>query len=109
MLLRTHTSPVQARVMMGQKPPIRIIAPGRVYRNETISARSHAQFHQIEGLYVDENVSFADLKQTLMYFAQEMFGTADGAPVKTGAAISDLFVAPVSLLVESWPLLVIED
>ncbi|MCF8247550.1 MAG: phenylalanine--tRNA ligase subunit alpha [Saprospiraceae bacterium] len=75
MLLRTHTSPVQARVMMGQKPPIRIIAPGRVYRNETISARSHAQFHQIEGLYVDENVSFADLKQTLMYFAQEMFGT----------------------------------
>jgi phenylalanyl-tRNA synthetase alpha chain len=75
MLLRTHTSPVQARVMTSQKPPIRIIAPGRVYRNETISARSHAQFHQIEGLYVDENVSFADLKQTLMYFAQEMFGT----------------------------------
>ena len=75
MLLRTHTSPVQARVMTSQKPPIRIIAPGRVYRNETISARSHAQFHQIEGLYVDEGVSFADLKQTLMYFAQEMFGT----------------------------------
>lgn len=75
MLLRTHTSPVQARVMTSQKPPIRIIAPGRVYRNETISARSHAQFHQLEGLYVDENVSFADLKQTLMYFAQEMFGT----------------------------------
>ncbi len=75
MLLRTHTSPVQARVMTSQKPPIRIIAPGRVYRNETISARSHAQFHQVEGLYVDEGVSFADMKQTLMYFAQEMFGT----------------------------------
>ncbi len=75
LLLRTHTSPVQARVMEKQKPPIRIIAPGRVYRNETISARSHAQFHQVEGLYVDEDVSFADMKQTLMYFAQEMFGT----------------------------------
>ncbi len=75
LLLRTHTSPVQARVMETQKPPIRIIAPGRVYRNETISARSHAQFHQVEGLYVDEGVSFADMKQTLMYFAQEMFGT----------------------------------
>ena len=75
LLLRTHTSPVQARVMTSQKPPIRIIAPGRVYRNETISARSHAQFHQVEGLYVDEGVSFADMKQTLMYFAQEMFGT----------------------------------
>lgn len=75
-LLRTHTSPVQARVMERTKPPIRIIAPGRVYRNETISARSHAQFHQVEGLYIDENVSFADLKQTLMFFAQEMFGAA---------------------------------
>jgi phenylalanyl-tRNA synthetase alpha chain len=75
MLLRTHTSPVQARVMTSQQPPIRVIAPGRVYRNETISARSHAQFHQVEGLYVDEGVSFADMKQTLMYFAQEMFGT----------------------------------
>ncbi len=75
MLLRTHTSPVQARVMTSRKPPIRIIAPGRVYRNETISARSHAQFHQVEGLYVDEGVSFADMKQTLMHFAQEMFGT----------------------------------
>ncbi len=75
LLLRTHTSPVQARVMMSQEPPIRVIAPGRVYRNETISARSHAQFHQVEGLYVDEGVSFADMKQTLMYFAQEMFGT----------------------------------
>jgi phenylalanyl-tRNA synthetase alpha chain len=75
-LLRTHTSPVQARVMEKQKPPIRIIAPGRVYRNETISARSHAQFHQVEGLYIDEGVSFADLKQTLIFFAQEMFGSA---------------------------------
>lgn len=74
MLLRTHTSPVQARVMENRQPPIRIIAPGRVYRNETISTRSHCQFHQVEGLYIDENVSFADLKQTLLYFAQEMFG-----------------------------------
>lgn len=74
MLLRTHTSPVQARVMKSRKPPIRIIAPGRVYRNETISTRSHCQFHQVEGLYVDEGVSFADLKQTLFNFAQEMFG-----------------------------------
>jgi phenylalanyl-tRNA synthetase alpha chain len=74
MLLRTHTSSVQARVMTSQKPPIRIIAPGRVYRNETISSRSHCQFHQVEGLYVDENVSFADMKQTLLYFAREMYG-----------------------------------
>jgi phenylalanyl-tRNA synthetase alpha chain len=74
MLLRTHTSSVQARVMKAQKPPIRIIAPGRVYRNETISARSHCQFHQVEGLYVDEGVSFADMKQTLYYFAREMYG-----------------------------------
>lgn len=74
MLLRSHTSSVQARVMTAQKPPIRIIAPGRVYRNETISARSHCQFHQIEGLYIDENVSFADMKQTLYYFVREMFG-----------------------------------
>jgi phenylalanyl-tRNA synthetase alpha chain len=73
-LLRTHTSSVQARVMTSQKPPIRIIAPGRVYRNETISARSHCQFHQVEGLYIDENVSFADMKQTLLYFAREMYG-----------------------------------
>ncbi|HPK09124.1 MAG TPA: phenylalanine--tRNA ligase subunit alpha [Saprospiraceae bacterium] len=73
-LLRTHTSSVQARVMTTQKPPIRIIAPGRVYRNETISARSHCQFHQVEGLYIDEKVSFADLKQTLLYFAKEMYG-----------------------------------
>jgi phenylalanyl-tRNA synthetase alpha chain len=74
MLLRTHTSSVQARTMTTEKPPIRIIAPGRVYRNETISSRSHAQFHQVEGLYIDENVSFADMKQTLLYFAKEMYG-----------------------------------
>lgn len=73
-LLRTHTSSVQARTMMNSKPPIRIIAPGRVYRNETISARSHCQFHQIEGLYIDKDVSFADMKQTLLYFAREMYG-----------------------------------
>jgi len=74
MLLRTHTSSVQARTMTTQQPPIRIIAPGRVYRNETISARSHCQFHQVEGLYIDKDVSFADLKQTLLYFAEEMYG-----------------------------------
>lgn len=73
-LLRTHTSSVQARMMKDTQPPIRIIAPGRVYRNETISARSHAQFHQVEGLYIDEGVSFADMQQTLFYFAQEMYG-----------------------------------
>ncbi|MFT4566555.1 MAG: phenylalanyl-tRNA synthetase alpha chain, partial [Saprospiraceae bacterium] len=73
-LLRTHTSSVQARVMTTQKPPIRIIAPGRVFRNETISARSHCQFHQVEGLYIDKNVSFADMKQTLQFFAREMYG-----------------------------------
>ena len=73
-LLRTHTSSVQARIMEKQKPPIRVICPGRVYRNETISARAHCFFHQVEGLYVDENVSFADLKQTLYFFVQEMFG-----------------------------------
>ncbi|HEX6914960.1 MAG TPA: phenylalanine--tRNA ligase subunit alpha [Chitinophagaceae bacterium] len=73
-LLRTHTSSVQARVMEKQKPPIRTICPGRVYRNETISARAHCFFHQVEGLYIDENVSFADLKQTLYFFVQEMFG-----------------------------------
>jgi phenylalanyl-tRNA synthetase alpha chain len=73
-LLRTHTSSVQARVMEKQKPPIRIICPGRVYRNETISARAHCFFHQTEGLYIDEHVSFADLKQTLYFFVQEMFG-----------------------------------
>jgi len=73
-LLRTHTSSVQARVMENQKPPIRVICPGRVYRNETISARAHCFFHQVEGLYIDEKVSFADLKQTLYFFVQEMFG-----------------------------------
>ncbi|MCC8072059.1 MAG: phenylalanine--tRNA ligase subunit alpha [Bacteroidales bacterium] len=73
-LLRTHTSSVQVRVMEHAKPPIRILAPGRVYRNEAISARAHCFFHQVEGLYVDRNVSFADLKQSLLYFAQEMFG-----------------------------------
>lgn len=73
-VLRTHTSNVQVRVMETQKPPIRIIAPGRTYRNETISARAHCVFHQIELLYVDEAVSMADLKQTLLYLAQELFG-----------------------------------
>lgn len=73
-LLRTHTSSVQVRVMESQKPPIRTISPGRVYRNEAISARAHCFFHQVEGLYIDHNVSFADLKQTLLYFAREMFG-----------------------------------
>ncbi|MEY4628145.1 MAG: phenylalanine--tRNA ligase subunit alpha [Bacteroidota bacterium] len=73
-LLRTHTSNVQIREMEREKPPIRIICPGRVYRNETISARSHCFFHQVEGLYIDEHVSFADLKQTLYFFVKEMFG-----------------------------------
>lgn len=73
-LLRTHTSSVQVRVMQGQKPPIRTISPGRVFRNEAISARAHCIFHQVEGLYIDENVSFADLRQTLLFFAREMFG-----------------------------------
>lgn len=72
--LRTHTSSVQVRVMEGTNPPIRTISPGRVYRNEAISARAHCFFHQVEGLYIDKNVSFADLKQTLLYFAREMFG-----------------------------------
>jgi phenylalanyl-tRNA synthetase alpha chain len=72
-LLRTHTSSVQVRVMQNQKPPIRTISPGRVFRNEAISARAHCIFHQVEGLYIDENVSFADLKQTLLFFAREMF------------------------------------
>lgn len=73
-LLRTHTSSVQVRVMHNQKPPIRTISPGRVFRNEAISARAHCIFHQIEGLYIDENVSFADLKQTLLFFARELYG-----------------------------------
>lgn len=73
-LLRTHTSSVQAHEMSEMKPPIRSLSPGRVYRNEAISARAHCLFHQVEGLYVDKNVSFADLKQTLDYFAKELFG-----------------------------------
>lgn len=73
-LLRTHTSTVQVRYMEENKPPIRTISPGRVYRNEAISARSHCFFHQVEGLYVDKGVSFADLKQTLQYFTTELFG-----------------------------------
>lgn len=73
-ILRTHTSSVQSRVMERQQPPIRVICPGRVYRNETISARAHCFFHQVEGLYIDEKVSFTDLKQVLLLFAQEMFG-----------------------------------
>ncbi|MDB4588827.1 phenylalanine--tRNA ligase subunit alpha [Flavobacteriaceae bacterium] len=73
-LLRTHTSSVQVRYMENNQPPIRTISPGRVYRNEAISARSHCFFHQVEGLYIDKNVSFADLKQTLQYFTTELFG-----------------------------------
>ena len=73
-ILRTHTSSVQARVMERQQPPIRVICPGRVYRNEAISARAHCFFHQVEGLYVDKDVSFTDLKQVLLLFAKEMFG-----------------------------------
>lgn len=72
--LRTHTSSIQVRVMENQQPPIRVLSPGRVYRNEAVSARAHCFFHQIEGLYIDKNVSFADMKQTLMYFAKEFFG-----------------------------------
>lgn len=74
MALRTHTSSVQVRVMESQKPPIRTISPGRVFRNEAISARAHCIFHQIEGLYIDKNVSFADMKDTLLYFAREFYG-----------------------------------
>lgn len=74
-LLRTHTSSVQVRVMENSQPPIRTISPGRVFRNEAISARAHCIFHQVEGLYIDTDVSFADLKQTLLYFAKEMFGS----------------------------------
>ncbi|MDR0224512.1 MULTISPECIES: phenylalanine--tRNA ligase subunit alpha [Myroides] len=73
-LLRTHTSSVQARYMEDHKPPLRTISPGRVFRNEDISSRSHCIFHQVEGLYIDKDVSFADLKQTLLYFTKEMFG-----------------------------------
>lgn len=74
MVLRTQTSSVQVHIMQDQKPPIRTISPGRVYRNEAISARAHCQFHQVEGLFIDKSVSFADLKQTLLYFSKEMFG-----------------------------------
>jgi phenylalanyl-tRNA synthetase alpha chain len=73
--LRTHTSSIQVRVMEHNQPPIRVICPGRVFRNEVVTARSHCIFHQIEGLYIDKNVSFADMKQTLLYFAKEMFGS----------------------------------
>ena len=73
-LLRTHTSSIQVRAMERTQPPIRIVCPGRVFRNEAISYRAHCIFHQVEGLYIDENVSFADLKQSLLYFAKEMFG-----------------------------------
>jgi len=73
-VLRTQTSSVQVHIMEGSQPPIRTISPGRVYRNEAISARAHCQFHQVEGLYIDKKVSFADLKQTLLYFSKEMFG-----------------------------------
>jgi phenylalanyl-tRNA synthetase alpha chain len=74
MALRTHTSSVQIRMMESKNPPLRLLMPGRVYRNEAISARAHCFFHQVEGLYVDENVSFADLKQTLLTFSRELFG-----------------------------------
>lgn len=74
MVLRTQTSSVQVHIMQNSKPPIRTISPGRVYRNEAISARAHCQFHQVEGLYIDEQVSFADLKATLLHFSKEMFG-----------------------------------
>jgi phenylalanyl-tRNA synthetase alpha chain len=73
-VLRTHTSSVQVRLMQSQSPPIRAIMPGRVYRNEAISARAHCVFHQVEGLYINENVSFADMKQTLLHFVRELFG-----------------------------------
>jgi phenylalanyl-tRNA synthetase alpha chain len=73
-LLRTHTSSIQVRTMEHQRPPIRVICPGRVFRNEAVSARAHCIFHQIEGLYIDEKVSFADMKQSLLYFAKEYFG-----------------------------------
>ncbi len=74
-LLRTHTSSIQVRVMEKQQPPIRVVCPGRVFRNEAISYRAHCIFHQVEGLYLDENISFADMKQSILYFAKEMFGS----------------------------------
>ncbi len=73
-VLRTHTSSIQVRVMESNQPPIRVICPGRVFRNEAITARAHCIFHQLEGIYIDKNVTFADLKQTMLYFAKEMFG-----------------------------------
>ena len=73
-LLRTHTSSVQVRYLENNSPPLKILSPGRVYRNEAISSRSHCIFHQVEGIYVDENVSFADLKQMILYFTKSMFG-----------------------------------
>lgn len=79
-LLRTHTSSIQVRTMQSQKPPIRVICPGRVFRNEAISYRAHCIFHQVEGLYIDENVSFADMKQSILYFARELFG--EGAQIR---------------------------
>jgi phenylalanyl-tRNA synthetase alpha chain len=84
--LRTHTSSVQVRVMEGTKPPIRTVSPGGVYRNEAISARAHCMFHQVEGLYVDKGVSFAELKGTLDYFTKSMFGPM--SPSACGRAIS---------------------
>ena len=77
MVLRTHTSTVQVRAMENCQPPLRIVMPGRLFRNEAVSARAHCQFHQIEGLYIDKNVSFADMKQTLLYFAKEFFGKTE--------------------------------
>jgi len=77
MVLRTHTSSVQVRAMESSKPPLRIVMPGRVFRNEAVSARAHCQFHQIEGLYINEGISFADMKQTLLYFVKEFFGKAE--------------------------------
>jgi phenylalanyl-tRNA synthetase alpha chain len=74
-VLRTHTSSIQVRIMENNQPPIRVICPGRTFRNETVTARSHCIFHQVEGLYIDKGISFADMKQTLLYFAQQMFGT----------------------------------
>jgi phenylalanyl-tRNA synthetase alpha chain len=76
-MLRTHTSSVQVRHMESNEPPIRILSAGRVFRNEAISARSHCVFHQVEGLYIDKDVSFADLKQTLLYFTKGIFGTSE--------------------------------
>ena len=89
-LLRTHTSSVQTRVMENQEPPIRIICPGRVYRNEAISYRAHCFFHQVEALYVDKNVSFADLKQALLFFAKEMFSADTKIRLRPSSAEMDI-------------------